>query len=86
MDDGHVLHISRFVLQYCHISVCNIPFYSMAGHHVSAMMGSSFYSSTKFAVTALTEGLRKELRDIKSNIKITVRCDQSDLCYIYLFQ
>ena len=53
----------------------------MAGHHPSTMMGSSFYSGTKFAVTALTEGLRKELRDIKSNIKIIVRCNQSDLHY-----
>ena len=53
----------------------------MAGHHPSTMMGASFYSGTKFAVTALTEGLRKELRDIKSNIKITVRHYQSDLHY-----
>ncbi|XP_065892562.1 dehydrogenase/reductase SDR family member 11-like [Dysidea avara] len=41
---------------------------SMSGHRV---IGLPFYAATKFAVTALTEGLRKELRDIKSNIKIT---------------
>ena len=46
---------------------------SMSGHRVVNSPATSFYSATKFAVTALTEGLRKELRDIKSNIKITVR-------------
>ena len=43
--------------------------FSMSGHRVSSL---PFYAATKFAVTALTEGLRKELRDINSNIKITV--------------
>ena len=45
---------------------------SMSGHRVASNPATSFYSATKFAVTALTEGLRKELRDQKSNIKITV--------------
>ena len=40
---------------------------SMAGHEVSIPV----YSSTKFAVTALTEGLRKELREKKSHIRVT---------------
>ena len=55
-------------------------FSSMVGHHTSSVMGSSFYSSTKSAIHALTEALRKELRDTKSNIKITVRRNQSNLC------
>ncbi|XP_065913784.1 dehydrogenase/reductase SDR family member 11-like [Dysidea avara] len=42
---------------------------SISGHVVNP--ATSFYNASKFAVTALTEGLRKELRDIKSNIKIT---------------
>ena len=43
--------------------------HSIAGHWV---FKNSMYSATKFAVTALTEGFRAELRAIQSNIKITV--------------
>lgn len=42
---------------------------SMAGHRVPG--GSGVYSATKFAVRALTEGLRKELRDLESNIRVS---------------
>jgi len=48
-------------------------FCSTAGHEVGDWDGMNFYTATKHAVTALTEGLRVELRGIKSNIKITVR-------------
>ena len=41
---------------------------SMSGHRV---VSNYMYASTKFAVTALTEGLRRELRDIKSHIRST---------------
>ena len=54
-------------------TVTRLLFYhSMSGHRVLASPPASFYSAKKFAVTALTEGQRKELRDQKSNIKITV--------------
>ncbi|MCH4009810.1 SDR family oxidoreductase [Companilactobacillus sp.] len=43
---------------------------SVAGHAVS--IGSSVYSATKFAVRAISEGLRKEEAAAKSNIRITV--------------
>ena len=46
---------------------------STAGHEAMTFLGSAVYSGTKFAVTALTAALHKELREIKSNIKITVR-------------
>lgn len=32
-----------------------------------------FYSATKYAVTALTEGLRQELREAQTHIRATVR-------------
>jgi len=42
---------------------------SLAGHNVFSQ--AVFYSSTKFAVTALTEGLRQELRAKKSKTRVT---------------
>ena len=33
-----------------------------------------FYSATKFAVTALCEGWRQELRDLNNNIRIAQLC------------
>jgi len=53
--------------------VLRLLFFSTAGHEVGDWEGMNFYTATKHAVTALTEGLRLELREIKSNIKITVR-------------
>lgn len=37
---------------------------------LGAPHGSGVYSATKFAVRSLTEGLRKELRDLDSDIRI----------------
>ncbi|XP_058466521.1 farnesol dehydrogenase-like [Malaya genurostris] len=44
---------------------------SVAGHHVLDLPRQSVYSSSKFAVTALTEAMRIELRNEKTNIKVT---------------
>ncbi|KAB7500243.1 Dehydrogenase/reductase SDR family member 11 [Armadillidium nasatum] len=43
---------------------------STAGHAV-APRASKFYTATKFAVRAITEGLRQEMREAKSHIRIT---------------
>ena len=42
---------------------------SMSGHRVPEGTGS-MYSATKHAVKALTEGLRRELRSLKSGIRV----------------
>ena len=55
---GHVIHMN-----------------AIAGHYVPSMPEPNFnvYPASKFAVTALTESLRQELRYHKTGIKVTVR-------------
>ena len=48
------------------INICSI-----VGHSVVNSPRNHFYSASKFAVTALTEGTRQELREVKSNIKVS---------------
>jgi NADP-dependent 3-hydroxy acid dehydrogenase YdfG len=42
---------------------------SMSGHRVVNSINTHFYSATKYAVTALTEGTRQELRRLNSKIR-----------------
>nr|BBD75697.1 dehydrogenase/reductase SDR family member 11 [Oryctolagus cuniculus] len=44
---------------------------SMSGHRVVPQSTGHFYSATKYAVTALTEGLRQELREAQTHIRAT---------------
>ncbi|XP_034033413.1 dehydrogenase/reductase SDR family member 11a [Thalassophryne amazonica] len=44
---------------------------SLCGHRVSPNTGLHFYCATKYAVTALTEGLRQELLEANTHIKAT---------------
>ncbi|XP_036393175.1 dehydrogenase/reductase SDR family member 11 isoform X1 [Megalops cyprinoides] len=44
---------------------------SMSGHRVVPSGDVHFYSATKYAVTALTEGLRQELREANTHIRAT---------------
>ena len=45
---------------------------SMGGHRVTMASKLKFYSATKFAVTALCEGFRQELRQMEPKNKIRV--------------
>ncbi|XP_044057147.1 dehydrogenase/reductase SDR family member 11-like [Siniperca chuatsi] len=44
---------------------------SMCGHRVVHSADIHFYSATKYSVTALTEGLRQELREANTHIRAT---------------
>ncbi|XP_048762541.2 dehydrogenase/reductase SDR family member 11-like isoform X2 [Ostrea edulis] len=44
---------------------------SMSGHRVIPNTNGHFYSATKYAVSGLLEGIRNELREMKSHIRVT---------------
>ncbi|KAG8232939.1 hypothetical protein J437_LFUL018547 [Ladona fulva] len=44
---------------------------SVAGHQNVPIPGMSIYTASKHAVTVMTEGLRKELADLNSGIRVT---------------
>jgi NAD(P)-dependent dehydrogenase (short-subunit alcohol dehydrogenase family) len=46
--------------------------FSIAGHYDVSAPGFHMYSASKHGVTALTEGLRRELANRRSNIRVTV--------------
>ena len=50
--------------------------YSMAGHRVINLTDNVYvYGATKYSITGLTEGIRRELREMDSNVKVTVRIE-----------
>ncbi|CAL1260852.1 unnamed protein product [Larinioides sclopetarius] len=56
VNDGQIIHIS-----------------SIGGHYLptESWVGASFYCGTKFMVRCLTEGLRRELKALKSQIRVS---------------
>lgn len=44
----------------------------MGGHRMVPSADEHFYCATKYAVTALTEGIRQELREANTRIRATV--------------
>ena len=69
-----VLRGFGFYCIYPHVILYSLTpsLFSTTGHQVYPF-ADNMYTATKYAVTALTEGLRQELRAIKSKIRITVR-------------
>jgi NAD(P)-dependent dehydrogenase (short-subunit alcohol dehydrogenase family) len=45
---------------------------SVSGQSIVEFPGIYAYSGSKHAVTVMTEGLRRELRDLGTNIRVTV--------------
>lgn len=58
----------------CSIKLYSLCVISLSGHRLAKSPPNTyFYAATKFAVTAITEGIRRELREMNSNVKVTVR-------------
>ncbi|XP_028430381.1 dehydrogenase/reductase SDR family member 11 isoform X1 [Perca flavescens] len=79
VDDGHIININRVTFRMCALQfslvyprrAATMLAPRMSGHRVVPSTDVHFYSSTKYAVTALTEGLRQELREAKTHIRAT---------------
>nr|CAD7399818.1 unnamed protein product [Timema poppensis] len=71
---GHVLFLSRLVLSTrqtgASIQGCDSAM-TTAGHSIPHNYPFIVYLSTKHAITALTTGLRREITDLGSHIKVT---------------
>ncbi|CAB3376389.1 Hypothetical predicted protein [Cloeon dipterum] len=73
VDDGHIFHINRFTKNSkWHNNVkLNFNVSSTAGQSIIHNRGIYPYSGSKHAVTVMTEGLRRELVELESKIRIT---------------
>ncbi|KAB7506260.1 Dehydrogenase/reductase SDR family member 11 [Armadillidium nasatum] len=63
VDDGHIVNVSRnpILFQHCRSCCFNMPDFH-------------FYTATKYALNAVSEGLRQEMRELKSHIRISIIC------------
>lgn len=86
VKQGHIIIMNRFENNYFYKGCVILLFMcSMSGHRlVSSTNNTYFYGATKFAVTALTEGIRRELRSMESPIKVTVRIFSMANCTSYI--
>ena len=85
IDDGHIILLNRYhvhgrdyiIRNYLyHVVVCSL---SVVGHRVGNKPDTHFYSATKHAITAITEGVRLELLQMNSNVKVTVSYANIDI-------
>ena len=68
----------KFFLHHLHRYYFTFFIYSRVGHIVPPLNLIHFYSATKFAITAIAEGVRQELREMKSNCRCTVSINALD--------
>lgn len=54
-------------------------FCSLAGHYIDNIETLHFYTGSKFALRALSEGLRQELQAANSGIKLSVSLEMFDI-------
>ena len=71
VDDAHIIFINRLIL-CSSLWRIYLYLYSINGHSIAPVASFHFYSATKFAITAIAEGVRQELREMKSNCRCTV--------------
>ncbi|XP_039453983.1 dehydrogenase/reductase SDR family member 11-like [Oreochromis aureus] len=64
VDDGHIININRTALK---------PLVFAACVDITTVADLRFYTSARFAVITLTEGLRQELRAENTHTPVTVR-------------
>lgn len=67
-----LLGVEQNAITGSYIFLVFLIFYSMGGHRVVPSADEHFYCATKYAVTALTEGIRQELREANTHIRATV--------------
>ena len=65
-----------------YLLICSFDF-SMSGHRLIDSKHFYFYSASKYALTAINEGVRRELREMKSNVKMTVS-ERENLLLLWL--
>ena len=93
VDDGQIIHIGRYLkLIRCSMTKKLLAGFSMSGYRIPVGPGNKFYCATKFAVRALLEGHRQELRELKIHIRVSVFYAPLNACLnisrqrLFLFQ
>ena len=68
------------MLNYYCIGIMHVD--SITGHMMHPLKTLHFYSAAKHAVTAIVEGIRQELRKMKSKCHVTISLHYNYILYI----